>query len=295
MLKKYIAIFVLVILLSTFLHAEVRYLSEEEYKDLSKEETLKYWEDLENEMMMLQVRQANSYSQITENEQVIADLKDEIQMVQQEYDEIYNRIMANIGTVSHSDLVAFEQKLNEIKNRLDYYDQLPNSELYKSNQEIKNFIAEYESLKSDNLAKAPQFQNDFTEIDNRIEMLQENMYPYGEYYEDDYTVVKGDYLVKISGYEHIYNDPAKWGIIYRANRDQIKDPDLIYPGQVFKIPRGMPTTWKVYKGECLWTISSYPEIYNDPFQWPKIYRANTDQIKDPDLIYPNQILRIPRD
>ena len=293
-MKKYIALFVLLMILSTYLQAEVRYLTEEEYKDLSKEETLKYWEALENELMMLQVRQANAGSQMTANEQKIADLKEEIALLDQQYDVIYTRIMNSIGTVSHSELVDFERQLNEIKNKLDYYDQLPNTELYKSNQEIKNFIAQYEGLKNEDVAKVPQFQQLFAEIDNRIEMLQENMYPYDEYYEDEYTVVKGDYLVKISGYEHIYNDPAKWGIIYRANRDQIKDPDLIYPNQVFKIPRGLPTSWKVYRGECLWTISSYPEIYNDPFQWPKIYRANTDQIKDPDLIYPNQILRIPR-
>ena len=294
-MKKYIALFVLMMMLASFLQAEVRYLTEEEYKDLSKEETLKYWEALENEMMMLQVRQANTCPQVAENDKKIAALKEEITLLDQQYNVIYTRIMNSIGTVSHSDLVNFEQKLNEIKNKLDYYDQLPNSELYKSNQEIKNFIAQYEDLKGENLAKVPQFQQDFAEIDSRIEMLQENMYPYGEYHEDEYTVVKGDYLVKIAGYEHIYNDPQKWGIIYRANRDQIKDPDLIYPNQVFKIPRGLPSSWKIYKGECLWTISSYPEIYNDPFQWPKIYRANTDQIKDPDLIYPNQILRIPRD
>ena len=294
-MKKYIALFVLLMILASFLQAEVRYLTEEEYKDLSKEETLKYWEALENEMMMLQVRQANTCPQVAENDKKIAALKEEITLLDQQYNVIYTRIMNSIGTVSHSDLVNFEQKLNEIKNKLDYYDQLPNSELYKSNQEIKNFIAQYEDLKGENLAKVPQFQQDFAEIDSRIEMLQENMYPYGEYHEDEYTVVKGDYLVKIAGYEHIYNDPQKWGIIYRANRDQIKDPDLIYPNQVFKIPRGLPSSWKIYKGECLWTISSYPEIYNDPFQWPKIYRANTDQIKDPDLIYPNQILRIPRD
>jgi len=294
-MKKYIALFVLMMMLASFLQAEVRYLTEEEYKDLSKEETLKYWEALENEMMMLQVRQANTCPQVAENDKKIAALKEEITLLDQQYNVIYTRIMNSIGTVSHSDLVNFEQKLNEIKNKLDYYDQLPNSELYKSNQEIKNFIAQYEDLKGENLAKVPQFQQDFAEIDSRIEMLQENMYPYGEYHEDEYTVVKGDYLVKIAGYEHIYNDPQKWGIIYRANRDQIKDPDLIYPNQVFKIPRGLPSSWEIYKGECLWTISSYPEIYNDPFQWPKIYRANTDQIKDPDLIYPNQILRIPRD
>ena len=31
-----------------------------------------------------------------------------------------------------------------------------------------------------------------------------------------------------SGFDYI--------IIYRANQDQIRNPDLIYPGQVFKLP-----------------------------------------------------------
>lgn len=52
-----------------------------------------------------------------------------------------------------------------------------------------------------------------------------------------HTVVKGECLWYIAGYEHVYGDPTKWPLIYRANRDKIKDPDLIYPGQVLKIPR----------------------------------------------------------
>ncbi|MCK4957101.1 MAG: LysM peptidoglycan-binding domain-containing protein, partial [Candidatus Cloacimonetes bacterium] len=111
----------------------------------------------------------------------------------------------------------------------------------------------------------------------------------------EYTIVKGDWLSKIAGYSFIYNDISKWPIIYRANRDQIKDPNLIHPNQVIKIPRGLPYSWKVYKGECLWKIASYPEVYGDAVKWPLIYRANKDQIKDPDLIYPNQIFEIPRD
>lgn len=51
---------------------------------------------------------------------------------------------------------------------------------------------------------------------------------------------------------------------------------------------------RVKKGECLWLISEYSEVYNDPFQWPIIYKANMDQIKDPDLIYPDQKFDIPR-
>ena len=33
-----------------------------------------------------------------------------------------------------------------------------------------------------------------------------------------------------------YGDASKWHRIYEANKDTIKNPDLIYPGQNFKIP-----------------------------------------------------------
>lgn len=49
-----------------------------------------------------------------------------------------------------------------------------------------------------------------------------------------YTVVAGDSLSKIAKRE--YGDASEWKRIYEANRDQIKDPDLIYPGQTFRIP-----------------------------------------------------------
>jgi nucleoid-associated protein YgaU len=49
-----------------------------------------------------------------------------------------------------------------------------------------------------------------------------------------YTVVKGDSLSKIAKRE--YGDANKWRAIYEANRDLIKDPDLIYPGQLLNVP-----------------------------------------------------------
>ena len=50
----------------------------------------------------------------------------------------------------------------------------------------------------------------------------------------------------------------------------------------------------VKTGECLWWIAEYEDMYNDPFMWPLIYDANKDRIDNPDLIYPEQTLQIPR-
>ena len=52
-----------------------------------------------------------------------------------------------------------------------------------------------------------------------------------------YTVRRGETLPQISARTEIYNDSTLWPIIYRANRDQIRDPKRLWPGQVFVIPR----------------------------------------------------------
>ena len=50
----------------------------------------------------------------------------------------------------------------------------------------------------------------------------------------DYTIEKGDTLQKIS--EKFYGTTRKWPEIYEANKDVLKHPSKIYPGQVIVIP-----------------------------------------------------------
>ena len=52
---------------------------------------------------------------------------------------------------------------------------------------------------------------------------------------------------------------------------------------------------EVVKGESLWKIAKHKDVYENPFMWPIIYKANHDKINDPDLIYPKQVFSIPRD
>ena len=49
-----------------------------------------------------------------------------------------------------------------------------------------------------------------------------------------YTVKSGDSLSKIAKY--VYGDAQSYNKIFEANRDVLKNPDLIQPGQQLKIP-----------------------------------------------------------
>ena len=50
-------------------------------------------------------------------------------------------------------------------------------------------------------------------------------------------------------------------------------------------------TYTVKRGDCLWKIAK--QFYGSGAQYTKIYNANRDKIKNPNLIYPNQVLTIP--
>ena len=49
-----------------------------------------------------------------------------------------------------------------------------------------------------------------------------------------YTIVKGDSLWKIAS--KFYGNGAKWEVLFEENREVIQNADLIYPGQVIRVP-----------------------------------------------------------
>ena len=73
-----------------------------------------------------------------------------------------------------------------------------------------------------------------------------------------YLVVAGDNLWSIAGQDTIYGNPFEWPLIYKTNSSQIKDADLIFPGQYFYIPKakGMERSAAIEhaKNRGAWTI-----------------------------------------
>ena len=62
------------------------------------------------------------------------------------------------------------------------------------------------------------------------QMTVEHVEPEAQFH----TVVSGDTLGKIA--KNYYGNAMKYPVIFEANKPMLKDPDLIYPGQVLRIP-----------------------------------------------------------
>ena len=54
-----------------------------------------------------------------------------------------------------------------------------------------------------------------------------------------WVVHQGEHLWGISGHTKVYGDPYQWPLLFKKNRHQIEDADLIYPGQVLHIERDL--------------------------------------------------------
>lgn len=120
-----------------------------------------------------------------------------------------------------------------------------------------------------------------------------------------YTVKEGDTLFTIS--DKYYKDGYKFSEIVKENN--LSDENSIEVGQVLQIPKleaeqpaiggGNTTIWgpkietdtyTVVEGDWLSTIAA--RAYNDIMAYPKLAAAN--DIQNPDLILPGQVLKIPR-
>jgi nucleoid-associated protein YgaU len=105
---------------------------------------------------------------------------------------------------------------------------------------------------------------------------------------ESYTVQHGDTLMRIA-FDH-YGDLYKWKSIYEANRNVIKDPNVITPGTVLTIAGGGsgPATpsgekYEIKQGDTLGKISN--QVYGTPSKWKKIWDNNRASIPNPNKIF----------
>ena len=250
-------------------------------------------EEYQAQLAEWQKREADAKTEIGKTDQEIADLKKQLEETDQQTAGTWDEIYAMLGT-DQAGVDAYRSELNQLNSQLDGLMALSPEELFKRRDEIDALEAKLNEMKQSKIYALTEMQNLVASMEGKVAQLRSRM-PKAIY--DEYTVMSGDYLWRISGKSDVYSDPYQWIRIYSYNRDQIKDPDLIYPDQIFKIQREVgPDEYLVKKGDFLYGIAGNEDMFGDPTKWTEIYEANKDVVgDDPSMIYPYQVLKIPKE
>jgi nucleoid-associated protein YgaU len=73
--------------------------------------------------------------------------------------------------------------------------------------------------------------------------------------------------------------------------DKMPDFSNVKGGSSSTAPSSLDKTYEVKAGDSLSKIAK--REYGNANEWPRIFEANKDILKDPDKIFPGQVLKIP--
>ena len=148
-----------------------------------------------------------------------------------------------------------------------------------------------------------------------IEKLKTNQQPFQFIVSREYPNGKGLFNtnIKVSLEEYTIKEDKKEGLdvvltiklkqyrdfgtkICKISFPKTQKPVAVQPAPVRETtsspaPKQENKTYTVVRGDCLWNIAK--KFYGNGSQYTKIYNANRDKIKNPNLIYPGQVLTIP--
>ncbi len=228
---------------------------------------------------------------IAEEDAKIAEAQGQLDETQAQVDAVWDEIYAALGS-SRAEDEQFKRDIQALRSDVSSLLSMSPDEIYRRMDELQAYKDLLVQMRENNLALLSDNMAALDNIESMILQAEEKAKPVQP---DTYTVVRGDYLWKIAAKGDIYGDPYAWSRVYTSNRDQIKDPNLIFPTQIFQIPRNIgPNEHLIIKGEFLSKIAGYANVYGSPFKWQKLYEANKDVVTDPNVVYPYQVLQVPR-
>jgi nucleoid-associated protein YgaU len=137
----------------------------------------------------------------------------------QDPEECIDELYALVGA-TRKDVDNFRNAVNELDGRIK------RKESPKTDRQ-----ADLDALKMNKISALPEF---FDKVHNKMQQALDAWSDAPPVI--SYQVVRGDCLWNIAKKKEHYGNAFAWPVIYKANRDKIKNPDLIYPNQTFSIP-----------------------------------------------------------
>ncbi|MBA4407704.1 peptidoglycan-binding protein LysM [bacterium] len=181
-----------------------------------KEEMTK--EEWQNEINRLTEKRIALSSELNTLKAEITNLK-KMNASLKTYDDCINELYSMLDA-KKADVDNFRKQLADLTSKID------GQVAPKADRQ-----AELDAMKKNKISALQEF---FDKVHNQLQRKLDAWIEAPK--EVNYTVIKGDHLWGIAKKKEHYANPFAWPVIYKSNRDQIKNPDLIFPKQIFKIP-----------------------------------------------------------
>lgn len=156
-------------------------------------------------------------------------------------------LLAMTGATA-ADVSAFEATLQKIDNKLNELSRLSNEDLWNRRAEVDEVQKWINDAKKNKLAAIPRYYDRLADQQKRLDALKATLKQYAESGMGMMTYTVGtwakdrDCLWNIAKKKRIYDNAFLWPKIYQANRNLIKNADIIEPGWVLKVPPKAPLT-----------------------------------------------------
>lgn len=185
----------------------------------------------EKQMFNLNEKKAALLGVLAVSNQNLEKLKSQSADLDKQLVDAENALYSSVG-MNKSTLSDFRKKFDETEKKI-------NNKLGTCEDAKKMYFNEIDVSKAKCL---PEFYNRYLAMKSKLDTWCKELGRTGQY-----TVVKGDCLWKISGKKEIYSNNNYWPKLWEANEEgvisapahvskTIKNPNLIYPGQVLKVP-----------------------------------------------------------
>lgn len=224
----------------------------QERVDPNKPDSLLTKKEAEIRLTEWRARVANLQTQSDGLSGDVAALNDQLAQLTNELADCNQSIYDLIGA-TEAQVNDFRNRLGQVEARIREMQRMSDEELSKRISEIDKLHADLNVLRQERIAILPEFFDrvvqagrDVQQLYQRARNFRGNTYTVGTWQKDR------DCLWNIAGKQDIYSDPFMWPKIWQANTDQIRNPDLIYPGQVLRIPPPGPKSDEELRAERLY-------------------------------------------
>jgi nucleoid-associated protein YgaU len=152
-------------------------------------------------------------------------------------DELYALVGADADKAA-----AYRSEIEAAENKAAELSRLSDADLAARSSEVDELAAKVKSLGENKLSLIPEFWDRLAALNEKVKSLQAALAAQVKVYTVGTWSHDRDCLWNISKKKDIYDNAWLWPKIWQGNRDQIKDPDIIHPGQKLTIPKGNELT-----------------------------------------------------